>query len=79
MRARDHDLAELVKTAGKKNLTEKKKLSKRRLDEKDIFSARVIMITSHFGLKRDRLEALIGEFIVMSLFTFLLISIRSNP
>ena len=79
MRARDHDLAELVKTAGKKNLTEKKKLSKRRLDEKDIFSARVIMITSYFGLKSDRLEALIGEFIVMSLFTFLLISIRSNP
>ena len=31
----------------------------------------MIMIQRHFGGKRDRRETLIGEFIVMSLFTFL--------
>lgn len=56
-----------------------KKLRKGQLDEKEIFSVHVIMIQRHFGGKRDRREALIGEFIVMLLFTFLLISLRSNP
>ena len=47
-----------------------KKLRKGQLDEKEIFSVHVIMIQRHFGGKRDRREALIGEFIMMSLFTF---------
>ena len=56
-----------------------KKLRKGQLDEKEIFSVHVIMIQRHFGGKRDRREALIGEFIVMSLFTFLLVNMRGNP
>ena len=56
-----------------------KKTEKRTTRRKEIFSAHMIMIKRHFGEKRDRREALIGEFIVMLLFTFLLINIRSNP
>ena len=59
-----------------------KKLRKGRLHKKEVFSVHVIMIQRHFGGKRvigGKREALIGEFIVMmSLFTFLLISIRGN-
>ena len=52
MSARDHDLAELVKTAGKKEWDGMKKLRKEWLDEKEIFSVHEIMIQRHFGGKR---------------------------